>query len=869
MPWTLIPKALITGGKFIVKGLMKAGPKLLKLGKKLTSKTGKAINKAGELLTKQKGSDVLDNTPKFTDIAKKQIENTLNKKFKGKGLLEKITNQLNDRFAKATGFDYKKSQIKHKNIEILKKNGVPLSEILRMDKEGILDSDDSIMKEYKSRKSAKASISKELQDTINKESNKLKEENELAFLHSKNEILKDSDKEKLFNSKAKKYKSVESSYENEKYRLESSYEEKISKLNPKDKNYLDKKLKLKKEKLTKLRELKLKSQLDDYREAHTLSKQSELFKEMLIKSLVFNGKINNQNAKSVMQSVLGITENLNNKLSEELGEDNDNLAEMIQKDHNLNNEGLEKLAEKIAETFDATDERNTDNLNAITDKIVNESATFINKQLEEQGKVNEALFNALKEMNKAAEARKAESDEKSKELSENATEDDKLAKYGIGNILKSQNSVIDLIMTANEKGGGIDKIFDGALTAMMKGIGEDVGFWGTGLAIALKKIPEAMMASISGVLNTVLAPLNKLMAPLGNALAGAFGWAEPYKTPEWINTLSEVPVLGKLAGGLDWISSKVMSIPYALKSFGEDFANGDAGLGDVIANGLLGIPKFLMGGVSDLLLTVMGIPTDILSSKNDMKMDNQSNFEQSSFFVDSGDSNAHDSAESIAKSNINDVVTNEIVTEKIPEVSKPKDTDNQLNQENEPELDFSEAPVASPSSTTSTKSTATELVDSAVNTINTVSETPVASPKSTSSINEPDIESLKSGNKDVRKLTKDLGSKGVRVKPKKSQTWEENDYEALLKVTGRTDNVHHELPNSDILVDNAVGLLNDISTESKSIDKNESINTKSGSNQDAQVTQTTIVQPAIVRESASETRVIQDSDAVFSTGDGL
>ena len=81
MPWTLIPKALITGGKFIVKGLMEAGPKLLKLGKKLTSKTGKAINKAGELLTKQKGSDVLGNTPKFTDIAKKQIKNTLNKSY--------------------------------------------------------------------------------------------------------------------------------------------------------------------------------------------------------------------------------------------------------------------------------------------------------------------------------------------------------------------------------------------------------------------------------------------------------------------------------------------------------------------------------------------------------------------------------------------------------------------------------------------------------------------------------------------------------------------------------------------------------------------------------------------------------------------
>ena len=93
MPWTLIPKALITGGKFIVKGLMKAGPKLLKLGKKLTSKTGKSINKAGELLTKQKGSDVLNNTPKFTDIAKKQIKNTLNKKFKGKGLLEKIKSE--------------------------------------------------------------------------------------------------------------------------------------------------------------------------------------------------------------------------------------------------------------------------------------------------------------------------------------------------------------------------------------------------------------------------------------------------------------------------------------------------------------------------------------------------------------------------------------------------------------------------------------------------------------------------------------------------------------------------------------------------------------------------------------------------------
>jgi len=979
MPWTMIPKALMQAGKFIVKQLMKQGPKLVKLGKKFTGKTSKSINKVGELLTKQKGTDVLGNTPKFGDIAKQQIKNTINKKFKGKGLSEKVTNFFNEQIARRTGFDFKKSKIKHKNIEILKKNNVPLSEILRMDKEGFLDSDDAIMKEYKNRKQSKNKISKELQNKIKDASNEFSKKKEIEFLKSENAILSDADIEKIYRTKSKKLDSVESVYENGKQKIELTFETKLARLDPSDPKYNERKAELRKNKLKDLKDLKLKTKLDEYRDAKMLTSQADMFKNMLVKSLAFNGKISEENANTVMKNVLNIIDNFNEKLLSELALRNEDIAEMIQMDHNLSREGLQKLADKMADLFDTNDLRNDEKLNKISNSIISESAGFINKQAEDKKKVDDALFESLKEMNEAAELRKKVSEEKSEALGEGASENDKLAEYGIGNVLKSQNSIMDMIMTSTEKTGGIDKIFDGALPAMMKSLGEDVGLWGTGLAIALKKIPETMMAGLSAVLNKVLAPLNKLLAPLGDAISGAFGWAKPYETPGWIESLRNVPVIGGLAGGLDWISSKVMGVPYAIKNMGENFANGDIGLGDIISNGLLGIPKTIMGGVSNLLLTVMGIPTDIMSSKEEMAT--QSDFEQKSHFSTAGDKNAHESSEKLSQSNIevkaeedvnkvlldkpysnenlsqsnievkaeedvNKVLldkpySNENLSQSNIEVKaeedvnkvlldKPYSNENQFNDLNETALDSEvkdiylerrvnkvllDKPYSNENQSQSNIEVKAEerrvnkvLLDkpySNENQFNDLNETALdsevkdiylerrvsKSPELELNLDEikhESSENLSQSNIEVK--AKEDVNKVLLDKPYSNENQLNDLNEAALdgeekdiylerqvskspELELNLDEIKHELPNSDLLIDNTIDLLTETATEHGVIDKIEGIDPKEERREgkDGKVTQnnTTIVQPAIIRESRTDTRVIHDSDAVFSTGDGL
>ena len=228
-------KALGTYAKTAFKGLLSAGKSFLKSGKNFKNFFKGGKKKLFNQFKRDK--DLITNTdddskPSLLKITNNVLKDKIKENFDFKNVTERLSDKFKDTLGKAFGVDYNQISEKHRIMDSLRENGVPLSKILEMDKEGQLNAQyihgeyERLKKESEKMKDLEVlKNQKEMQsfaDLIQSKNDDLKEEFKIDDIKLDKVKSKENDIKKVDKDYIENIKKINNKYDNRNFKLEEN-----------------------------------------------------------------------------------------------------------------------------------------------------------------------------------------------------------------------------------------------------------------------------------------------------------------------------------------------------------------------------------------------------------------------------------------------------------------------------------------------------------------------------------------------------------------------------------------------------------------------------------------------------------------------